>query len=48
MKANEVSEIALLGVRCFIKQGKYAEALAFLKKNQNKVVDTVAKADFFG
>ena len=48
MKPNEVSEIALLGVRCYIKQGKFAEALAFLKRNQNKIVDTVSKADFFG
>ena len=48
MKPYEVSEIVLLGIRCYMKQGKHAEALTFLKKNSNKIVDTIAKSDTYG
>jgi len=48
MKPHEMSEIALLGVRAYIAQGNWAEALAFLKRNEAKIVDTVAKADYSG
>ena len=48
MRPHEVGEVALLGTRGYIKMGNYAEALAFLKRNKGKVVDTVAKADYFG
>lgn len=38
----------MLATRGYIKMGNFEEALAFLKRNKNKVVDTVAKADYFG
>ena len=48
MKPHEISEIVLLGVRAYIAQENWSEALAFITKNYAKVVDTVAKADMLG
>ena len=41
MKPHEISEIALLGVRAYIQQGNYAEALVFMSNTKHKIVDTV-------
>lgn len=48
MKPYEVSEIVLLGFRSYMRQNKHQEALTFLQKNQEKIVDTIAKSDAYG
>ena len=39
MKPQECSEIILLALRSYMAQNKYTEALAFLGKNQEFIVD---------
>ena len=45
MKPHELSEIVLLGVRCYVEQSKWAEALEFITHNYSKIVDTVSRSD---
>lgn len=48
LKAYEMSEVILLALRTYDKQGNYSEALAFYKKHEGKIVDPLMKTDVLG